>query len=268
MRNFIFLLLLLSEFVFSQEKQSFYFDFNKSEFNDEQKNLVLNWIELHPNIKIIKIHGFCDWVGSNTYNDALALKRVNTISTIFKENKIDIQEVEIKGFGKRFEQNKLQYLNRRVDVYYDFYVEEPTETGKPIIIFTEDVKVNKLDSIIKQSKIGDKIKLKNLYFYNNSGIFVPKSKPVLAELLQVMKENPNLKIEIHGHICCQPVRPNEQVSKIRAMAVYEFLQNNGINQNRMSYKSFGSSQPVYKIPERNEEERNENRRVEILILEK
>ena len=264
----ILYLLFFSITIFAQEKQSFYFDFNKHEFNEEQKTQVFNWVELHPNIKIIKVEGFCDWVGGYTYNDSLSLKRVNSILKVFKEYQYDITQTEVNGYGKRFEQNKQQHLNRRVDVYYNFYVEELIETPKPIIIFTEDVKVNKLDSIVKQSKIGDKIKLKNLYFYNNSGIFVPKSKPILAELLQVMKENPNLKIEIHGHICCQPNEPHELISRVRAEAVYYYLIKNRIDKSRMSFKSFGSSQPIYSIPEKNEDERNANRRVEILILEK
>ena len=42
---------------------------------------------------------------------------------------------------------------------------------------------------------------------------------------------------------------------------------NDIDDERLMYKSFGSTQPLHKIPEKNEKERNENRRVEILILE-
>ncbi len=268
MRYYFFLLILFSGVVFSQHRKSFYFDFNQSNFNSNQLENIQNWINENPNAEILKIEGFCDWVGGYTYNDSLSLKRVNTILKIFKENQFDISQIEVNVYGKRFEQNKLQHLNRRVDVYYNFYVEELTETQKPINVFTEEPKVNELDSIIKQSKIGDKIKLKNLYFYNNSGIFVPKSKPILAELLQVMKENPNLKIEIHGHICCQPNEPNELISRVRAEAVYYYLIKNRIDKSRMSFKSFGSSQPIFNIPEKNEDERNANRRVEILILEK
>lgn len=256
----ILYLLFFSITIFAQEKQSFYFDFNKHEFNEEQKTQVFNWVELHPNIKIIKVEGFCDWVGNNPYNDKLSYSRIDEFLSIVNEKLMDSDNLITKGFGKKFEQNEVQDLNRRVDVY--FVPIDYSESNE------QDFKTNNLDSIVKQKKVGDKIKLKNLYFYNNSGVFVPKSKPVLAELLKVMRDNPTLKIEIHGHICCQPVRPNEQVSKIRALAVYNFLVNNKISRYRLSYKSFGSSQPIYKIPERNEDERNENRRVEILILEK
>ena len=34
----------------------------------------------------------------------------------------------------------------------------------------------------------------------------------------------------------------------------------------MTYKGYGISRPIHKIPEQNEDEANENRRVEILIV--
>ena len=48
--------------------------------------------------------------------------------------------------------------------------------------------------------------------------------------------------------------------------VYNYLINKGITVNRLGFKSFGSTKPIHKIPEKNEDERNENRRVEIQIM--
>ena len=123
-----------------------------------------------------------------------------------------------------------------------------------------------LSQQVTTAKVGDKLILKNLHFYNRSGIFVPESRPVLEELLKIMLANPNLKIEIQGHICCQIGTDVEDTAKVRALAVYNYLINNRINKNRLSYKSFGSSKPIHIIPENNEDERNENRRVEIQII--
>ena len=52
----------------------------------------------------------------------------------------------------------------------------------------------------------------------------------------------------------------------RAKAIRNFLTGNGIDKSRLSYKGFGSTQPIYPIPEKNEAERAANRRVEILIV--
>jgi outer membrane protein OmpA-like peptidoglycan-associated protein len=82
-----------------------------------------------------------------------------------------------------------------------------------------------------------------------------------------MVSNPKAKIEIQGHICCQLGEDPEDIALIRAIAVHNYLVANDIDDSRLQYKSFGSTQPIHKIPEKNEKERNENRRVEILILE-
>ena len=117
------------------------------------------------------------------------------------------------------------------------------------------------------AKVGDKLVMNNLYFYDRSGIFVPESLPVMEELLQFMVTHPKVKIEIQGHICCQLGEDPEDIALVRAIAVHNYLVANDIDDTRLQYKSFGSTQPIHKIPEKNEKERNENRRVEILILE-
>ena len=152
------------------------------------------------------------------------------------------------SFDKNF--NSFQYLPK-----YDYFGD---------INIKEDKK--DLSQQVSTAKVGDKLVLKNLHFYNRSGIFVPESRPILEELLKIMLANPNLKIEIQGHICCQMGTDVEDTAKVRALAVYNYLVNNGINKNRLSYKSFGSSKPIHIIPENNEDERNENRRVEIQII--
>lgn len=254
-----FLLLFISAFCFGQQQQSFYFDFNKDTFNPNQQALFQKWIEANANAEITKVEGFCDWVGNFEYNDTLSYKRIKTVFEVLESKLAISNAIELNGFGKNFEQNKQQELNRRVDVYYNLLEEKQIE---------EVVKNANLDSLIINSKVGETLRLENLYFYNRSGIFVPKSKPTLIELLRILKDNPKLKIEIQGHICCQTEKDEEDIAKVRAIAVYSFLIKNGIDKTRLRYKSFGSSKPIYKIPEKNDEERNANRRVEILIIEK
>ncbi|MBC8884372.1 OmpA family protein [Flavobacterium piscinae] len=115
--------------------------------------------------------------------------------------------------------------------------------------------------------MGEFLKLKGLNFYNMSDVILPDSRPILEELLQIMKDNPTLKIEIQGHICCKEIEV-EDISIKRAKTVYNYLLSNGISESRISYKGFASTRPIYPLPEKNEEERVANRRVEILILEK
>lgn len=255
MRCFIFLLLLVTEFLFAQHRQRFYFDFNKSTFNSSQLKNIQEWIAENPNAEILKIDGFCDWVGNDNHNDNLAEKRIAAFLQITIGKVFISENLKKKAFGKKFEQNETQDLNRRVDVYYK------------INDFLNEFDKVEINSLIESLEVGKKIKLENIYFIGGKAVFVPESRPTLFQLLKTMRELPTLKIEIHGHICCASEDVNE-LSRDRAEAVYNFLVNNGVSKNRMDYKSFGSSQPIHKIPEKNEEERNANRRVEILILEK
>lgn len=236
---------------FSQNKQSFYFDFNESSFNVAQENDFQNWLTTNENIEIIKIEGYCDSIGNNNYNFKLAQSRIDFVLALLKRKKIDTKKIIQKSYGENFLQDSLQDTNRRVDIFYKILLQkEENLTIKP--------------------EIGEVIVLKNLNFYNNSGTVLPESKPVLEKLLATMKKYPSLKIEIQGHICCQTEKQAEKIidiAKIRALSVYDYLLENGINKERMRYVSFKSSKPLFPIPEKTEAERKANRRVEILILE-
>jgi outer membrane protein OmpA-like peptidoglycan-associated protein len=119
---------------------------------------------------------------------------------------------------------------------------------------------------IDEAKAGEKLKIENLNFQINTFAVMPESRGKMYELLIVMQDNPALKIDIQGHLCCMPV-DRVDLSTQRAKAIYNFLVANEIEKKRLSYKGFGSTQPIYPLPEKTEAERAANRRVEILIVE-
>jgi outer membrane protein OmpA-like peptidoglycan-associated protein len=282
----------------AQEKASFYFDFDQDMLNPKQNELFMNWLNNGENREILVINGYCDWYGTFDYNDTLAYKRINTVHEQLK-TKVNSaiffnENLKIKGFGERVQTKKERRYNRRVDVFYKViqkkitvkevvYDDPVVYIGQPInkesneevkqdlvqVPYTDDLidPVSLYKSPYALAKVGDKLVMNNLYFYDRSGIFVPESLPVMEELLDFMIAHPKVKIEIQGHICCQLGEDPEDIALIRAIAVHNFLVANEIDDSRLLYKSFGSSQPIHTIPEKNEKERNENRSVEILILE-
>lgn len=294
-----YVLLLFGLLLSAQEKASFYFDFDQDTFNTKQNELFLSWLNKDESREILVINGYCDWYGTYEYNDTLAYKRIHTVqeqlktkvnsSIFFNDN------LKIKGFGERVQTRKERRYNRRVDVFYKIIpkkiIKESTEVYDDPEVYNgqkiSDSLTPKNDMVVElqpvdpeelvhleaipnryaNAKVGDKLIMKNLYFYDRSGIFVPESLPVMEELLAFMVGNPKAKIEIQGHICCQLGEDPEDIALIRAIAVHNYLVANDIDDSRLLYKSFGSTQPIHKIPEKNEKERNENRRVEILILE-
>ena len=255
MIRFLLCFFLLSTVAFSQTKFTVYFDTDSHQLTHKELNRLDVFLK-NKDLKFIKIIGFCDYRATNGYNDTLALNRANYVYHII-EKVTNQKQIEIESKGENFTQNSELKLNRKVEIFY-----EELETDKTL----PKVDKKNLSQQVSTAKVGDKLILKNLHFYNRSGIFVPESRPILEELLKIMLANPNLKIEIQGHICCQMGTDVEDTAKVRALAVYNYLVNNGINKNRLSYKSFGSSKPIHIIPENNEDERNENRRVEIQII--
>jgi outer membrane protein OmpA-like peptidoglycan-associated protein len=57
------------------------------------------------------------------------------------------------------------------------------------------------------------------------------------------------------------------LSTKRAKAVMMFLNQSGIEKSRLSFQGLGTSKPINPLPEKDEAERAENRRVEIMIVE-
>lgn len=156
---------------------------------------------------------------------------------------------------------------------------------KPMIAyyFIDDVKVTPVDpneSIFPDpvanvpseteyfgpTEVGQKFTLQNIYFEFGSSRLLRGSYLELNKLLEYMQKHPRVKIQIEGHTDNVGSREhNQQLSTARAQAVMNFLVAKEINDFRVEYKGFGSSQPV--VPNTTPENQALNRRVEILILE-
>ena len=265
---------------FSQNKLDIFFDFNK-DFPNEQSQIKLNqWILDNKTAEVIKVLGYCDSVDDSKYNKDLAMRRVNSMVEILNKNNIKISEkVELKSFGKDFKSSKNQSENRKVEVFYNLLIDKkPTEKKgasveensfetKNISTLVEEEKSNLVLKFDKAKK-GDLIRINNIVFYFNSEKVMEQSLPLLDELLEIMFDNPKLRIEIHGHICCNPNPMDTKLSYRRALIIFKYLTDNGISIGRLAYKGIGSNDPIYRLPERNEKERAANRRVEILIVDK
>jgi len=256
MKWIIFILFLLISFKLLGQKQvEVFFDFNK-DFPNQTSILEINeWIADNKNVEIIKLLGYCDSIDTKNYNKKLAERRIANVQILLDKSGLKFNKnIEKIAFGKDFKQSKIQSENRKVTIFYT----------EPELVPVE----SELTKKIKNSKVGETIALPNIYFFNNAARIVPKSQPTLIDLRCAMEENPKLKIEIQGHICCQLVNDFNGISTARAKAIYSYLIRNKIDRKRMKYTGFGVSRPIHKIPEKNEQEEDENRRVEILILEK
>lgn len=291
LRILLFILFFNILHINSQEQTSFYFDSNQFELKKAELSKLNDWIKQNNKVKIVAINGYTDDDGSVGFNDTLAQKRVNFIFEQVQEKVAIRSDFKTRSFGKLHQQSEDKAKNRRVTIYYleekDLDREDeilglkPVEkpvVKKPKRVFPEVIQIkNPNGSVseyslnrefmqqIDEAKPGEKLKLENLNFQLNTFAIVNESRGKLYELLLVMQQNPKLEINIQGHLCCMPTDRNN-LSNQRAKAIQQFLIYNGIDKSRLSYQGFGSSQPIYAIPEKNEEERAANRRVEIEII--
>lgn len=128
--------------------------------------------------------------------------------------------------------------------------------------------------------------LDHVYFYHDAAVMQPESKYELNSLLDMLNENPNYRIKLHGHtngnhtgkyyypaehsdlfdlsIAKEGFGSAKELAARRAEVIKEFLVNNGISGNRIEIKSWGGKKPLYDMESENAKK---NLRVEVEILD-
>ncbi|MFD1551848.1 hypothetical protein DNU06_01880 [Putridiphycobacter roseus] len=98
--------------------------------------------------------------------------------------------------------------------------------------------------LISLNDMDEEIVLKNVFFDIDSYTIRNKSFVELDKLVNHLKKNNTMKIELQGHTDAQgDAERNMTLSTNRAKAVMEYLVNHGIESFRLSYKGFGESKP-------------------------
>ncbi|MFN8344226.1 MAG: OmpA family protein [Spirosomataceae bacterium] len=112
---------------------------------------------------------------------------------------------------------------------------------------------------------GKAITLNNIYFDQSSPVLRETSSKQLDELLDVMKQNPSIRVEIRGHTDnAGDFDLNVKLSRERCQSVADYLIQKGINAGRLQTVGRGPVDPV--APNTTEENRKKNRRVEFIVL--
>jgi len=122
------------------------------------------------------------------------------------------------------------------------------------------------DLDIANIKVGQTLRINNLFFDADSTQYNDKSKDVLSEVLEFMRDNPSVDIEIGGHTNNIPSHEYcDKLSSMRAENVAEFLFNGGIDKKRIKHKGYGKRKPI--ASNDSVSGRTRNQRVEIKILQ-
>lgn len=121
------------------------------------------------------------------------------------------------------------------------------------------------DIILDPIEVGATVKLDNVLFVRGTTDLVASSYKELNLVVEMMKNNPTMEIELAGHTDNVGVASlNLRLSQERVDAVIAYLAEQGIDKSRLSGKGYGGSKPI--ASNANESTRRLNRRVEFTIL--
>lgn len=104
----------------------------------------------------------------------------------------------------------------------------------------------------------------NILFVSNSYELPVNGLAELQQLIQILQDNPTLKVEISGHTDnTGNKKDNLTLSANRAKAIVDYLITKGIDSLRLSYKGYGDTQPI--ADNNTESGRAKNRRTSFTV---
>lgn len=122
------------------------------------------------------------------------------------------------------------------------------------------------DIPLKNISVGEIVVLKNVFFDTDKFDLKAESILELNKLVDLLKQNKSIKIEIGGHTDNQGSQAhNKTLSQNRAKAVYEYLISKNIDKSRLTYQGYGIENPI--ATNDTPEGRALNRRTEFKIIE-
>jgi outer membrane protein OmpA-like peptidoglycan-associated protein len=170
-------------------------------------------------------------------------------------------------FGYRKQQIEFDPANPSPDLFLD-------EKGNLVVPF-ELVRLQKGDIAI----------MYNVFFFKDAAVMRPESRYEVNNLLDLLNENPEYNIKIHGHTngnasgkiirmdntenfyslsnTKQGFGSAKKLSEERALVIKQFLVSSGISEGRMLIKAWGGKKPIH---DKHSVRAVENVRVEIEIL--
>ena len=125
--------------------------------------------------------------------------------------------------------------------------------AKGYLFHSENVNVPKVaefstlekDVVLDKVEVGAKIVLNNIFFDSNKSILRKESTIEIDKLLKLMKEYPELTIEVSGHTDSKGKdAANLLLSQSRSQAVVNALIKKGIDKKKLIAKGYGKTTPI------------------------
>lgn len=213
-----------------------------------------------------RIEGHMDSQGETSINRKLSQDRARALYDYFITKGIDGSRLRIYGLGDNFpignnNSEEGRQLNRRI-----MLIKERSLTGtEPLQPSVDSTDVSN-DTSIKSVEIFSQFILRgDDTFDSNASSIRESAKFLLGEIVKYLQEQPETKWKVEGYTDNQgSVTFQKKLSSDRAKAIYEYLIQNGISANRLTYEGLGNASPIANND--TEEGRSTNRRVLIVKI--
>lgn len=175
-----------------------------------------------------------------------------------RENKLDYYLTGELSYTVELEPNRTYEVSCSAIGYF-FYSE--------IITTTEVPKDQRIRVKLARVNLGEKLTLENIEFFGDAAKLMPKSYITLDHLVNFMKRNVNVSVEIQGHVNAPDMGNSKEIknlSESRAESVYNYLVSHNVDRERLKYKGYGNKQMIFENPA-NEMQEAANRRVDVLV---
>lgn len=182
--------------------------------------------------------------------DLIDLSTRQTVATIRSNNNGDYLVPLPTGKDYAFNVNRKGYL-----FYSDNFSLTSSQDGQP---FEKNIPLTPIEA-------NATLVLRNIFFPSNQFVLEPASATELDKLVDFLKENASLQVEISGHTDnVGSDAANLQLSQNRAASVVSYLTEHGIAATRLKAKGYGETKPL----DSNDTDsgRAQNRRTELKII--
>ncbi len=147
-------------------------------------------------------------------------------------------------------------------------------SSEEFLFYSEHISLLENDSLVQNIKnieldpiaLGKTFVLNNLFFDFDKSTLKPASLNELEKLVEFLNQNSLLVVEIGGHTDNRGSDSyNQKLSLDRAHSVQNYLIKKGIDSQRLKSQGYGATEPL--LPNTTEENRAQNRRTEVKIIQ-
>lgn len=230
------------------DKYSFDFDLTSVvQFNEFEKDTELNPKRVDYTVRVV---------------DKDTRQPVDANLTLINTQK----EENFTGTDNRTAEGTYQFRLRQGG-FYEVNVNAPNYSFENTAIDLQNSgnTTNELVIELLALRANTKLTLKNITFETNSAELNASSFSELDRVVELMRDNPRLKVEISAHTDDVGSNAyNQRLSDKRARSVVNYMLSNNISTDRLVSKGYGEEQPL--LPNDSDENRAQNRRVELKVL--